>query len=50
MQEFNDLIDPLFAQIRKNSDENLHLAELRDSLLPRLMSGELSVVDLGDAK
>lgn len=38
MQEFNDLIDPLFAQIRGNSDENLRLAALRDTLLPRLMS------------
>lgn len=50
MREFNDLIDPLFAQIRENIDENLRLTELRDSLLPRLMSGELSVADLGDAK
>lgn len=49
-QEFNILIDPLFAQIRENSEENLRLAELRDTLLPRLMSGELSVADLGDAK
>ena len=46
MQEFNNLIDSFFAQIRKNSDENLRLTELRDTLLPRLMSGELSVTDL----
>ncbi|MEA4939600.1 MAG: restriction endonuclease subunit S [Christensenella sp.] len=50
MQEFNNLIAPLFAQIRENSDENCRLAELRDVLLPKLMSGELSVADLGDAK
>jgi type I restriction enzyme S subunit len=50
MQEFNDLITPLFVQIRENRDENAHLAELRDALLPRLMSGELSVAELGDAK
>lgn len=50
MQEFNNLIAPLFAQIRENSDENRRLAELRDVLLPKLMSGELSVADLGDAK
>jgi type I restriction enzyme S subunit len=48
MQKFNDLIAPLFDQIRKNSDENLRLAELRDALLPKLMSGELSVANLGD--
>ena len=50
MQEFNTLIDPLFAQIRENSDENLQLGKLRDTLLPRLMSGELSVADLGGPK
>ncbi|MGJ4851630.1 restriction endonuclease subunit S [Bacillota bacterium Meth-B3] len=50
MQEFDNLIAPLFAQIRENSDENRRLAELRDVLLPKLMSGELSVTNLGDAK
>ena len=43
MDAFNALITPLFAQIRNNSDENLILAELRDTLLPRLMSGVLSI-------
>lgn len=41
--QFSTMIDPLFAQIRRNSDENRHLATLRDTLLPRLMSGELPV-------
>lgn len=50
MEQFNALIDPLFAKIRANHDENLHLTEIRDVLLPKLMSGELSVADLGDAK
>ena len=50
MWKFNDLIDPLFAQIRVNSDENLRFAKLRDILLPRLMSGELSIADLSDNK
>jgi len=40
------LIDTVFA----NGLENETLAMTRDSLLPRLMSGELSVTDLGDAK
>jgi type I restriction enzyme S subunit len=43
MEEFNALIEPLFAQIRCNSEENARLAEIRDSLLPKLMSGELSI-------
>jgi len=46
MAEFNTLIAPLFAQIRNNNDENFRLATMRDTLLPRLMSGELSVADL----
>ena len=46
MQEFNALIEPLFSQIRNNSNENLRLAETRDTLLPKLMSGELSVAEV----
>jgi type I restriction enzyme S subunit len=44
LEEFNALIKPFFEQIRVNSDENQRLSTLRDALLPRLMSGELSVV------
>lgn len=40
-------IAPLFSSIREqiavNVSENQHLTRLRDSLLPKLMSGELSV-------
>jgi len=50
MERFNALIDPLFTKMRANHDENLYLAETRDVLLPRLMSGELSVADLGGGK
>ncbi|GHS88983.1 hypothetical protein FACS189487_08330 [Campylobacterota bacterium] len=37
--------DSLSAQIREKEYESAHLAALRDTLLPRLMSGELSVAD-----
>ncbi|MDR1015533.1 MAG: restriction endonuclease subunit S [Coriobacteriales bacterium] len=47
MVQFNDTVDSLFVQIRNHHDENLRLAALRDTLLPRLMSGELSVADAG---
>jgi type I restriction enzyme S subunit len=50
MEEYNLLIDPMFVQIRENHDESRRLAELRDTLLPRLMSGELSVADIEAAK
>ena len=46
IEAFNALIVPLFAKIRNNSNENLSLAKTRDTLLPRLMSGELSVAGL----
>lgn len=39
--EFGKLIEPLFASIRHNSDQIKILAELRDTLLPRLISGQL---------
>lgn len=45
LSSFDDLIQPIFAQIRNLRDENAHLADLRDTLLPRLMSGELDVSD-----
>lgn len=46
LNAFDDLIQPIFAQIRNLKDENIRLADLRDSLLPRLMSGELDVSDI----
>lgn len=44
-QAFDWQIEPLFAQIRAASEESRTLAETRDLLLPRLMSGELRVAD-----
>ena len=46
--DFDKLIQPLFSKIRNLRGENASLAALRDSLLPKLMSGELdvSVVDI----
>jgi type I restriction enzyme S subunit len=42
-QAFAKSIEPLFAQIRANSDQSRTLATVRDTLLPKLLSGELSV-------
>ena len=39
-------IQPMMEAIHNNSEENMRLAALRDSLLPRLMSGELDVSEL----
>ncbi len=43
MNNFNNVINPLFSLFRKNIEENTRLAQLRDTLLPKLMSGEIDV-------
>ena len=46
LQQFNEIIHPMIEVIYTNHCQSEHLAALRDTLLPRLMSGELSVADL----
>lgn len=43
-----DLLSGIRKQIAANQAENANLVAIRDSLLPRLMSGELSVSDIDD--
>lgn len=43
MDSFTETVTPLFEQIWANEDENTKLAEVRDALLPKLMSGEIDV-------
>lgn len=43
---FSAVVAPMYAQIRINALENARLKGLRDSLLPRLMSGEIDVSDI----
>ena len=43
---YEDVVGAQFRQMQANQAENDNLAAIRDSLLPRLMSGELSVADL----
>lgn len=40
---FTELVTPLFHMIGANKQENSQLARMRDSLLPKLMSGEINV-------
>ena len=42
---FDKLVEPLLGQIRANLHQSRTLATLRDTLLPKLLSGELSVCD-----
>lgn len=41
IQEFGNLVLPMITTILRNCRENARLAQLRDTLLPRLMSGKL---------
>jgi type I restriction enzyme S subunit len=43
VRSFENRITPIYKAILNNSIESAHLSVLRDSLLPRLMSGEIQV-------
>lgn len=43
LKEFDAFVSPLFDAMLNANRENLKLATIRDSLLPKLMSGELDV-------
>lgn len=45
-EKFDQIVDPLMEKIKKNQKENKYLEELRDTLLPKLMSGEIRVNDI----
>ena len=46
LDEFDEITSPMIWQIVNNSLENKRLATLRDSLLPKLMSGEINVSEI----
>jgi len=50
IHQFEAIVHPMDVSIESNYTENRNLEALRDTLLPRLMSGELSVFDIDDAK
>ena len=43
---FETVVRPMDDMVRTNYEENCRLQELRDALLPRLMSGEVDVSDI----
>lgn len=43
MEKFNAIIKPIFYKIRENCFENKNLEQLRDTLLPKLMNGEIDL-------
>jgi type I restriction enzyme S subunit len=44
--DFNNILKPIIQQLMVNVAGNHRLANIRDTLLPRLMSGELSVANI----
>ena len=43
VKQFGDIVMPYFTTILRNLKENQRLAALRDTLLPKLMKGEIEV-------
>ena len=41
--EFNNTVRPLFKKIKLNEEQNMTLTQLRDTLLPKLMNGEIDL-------
>ena len=46
LNKYNYQVEPLFSLIRTNEDAIKSLSKLRDTLLPKLMSGELDVSEV----
>ena len=43
---FEETVTPMYSQMQENEKQSANLANIRDTLLPRLMSGELEVSDI----
>lgn len=48
LKKYADMMNSKFDMMLNNSIENIALSKLRDTLLPRLMSGELAITDVDD--
>ena len=48
IRAFTDISKPMFECINRNTEHSRTLATVRDTLLPKLLSGELSVANLED--
>lgn len=44
-EKFTAIINPYYEKVRITAEENETLVKLRDTLLPKLMSGELRITD-----
>ena len=46
LQRFDEIVKPIFLLIQNNTRELHRIAKMRDTLLPKLMSGEIDVSNL----
>ena len=46
INKFHTIVKPIFNQIKLNQIENSNLIQLRDTILPKLMSGEIDVSEV----
>lgn len=46
MSQFTDILEPIFKKLWANQIENEEMSSLRDTLLPKLMSGEIDVANI----
>ncbi|NEU29173.1 restriction endonuclease subunit S [bacterium LRH843] len=45
IEEFSSLVTPFFEMLSEKEEENISLKNLRDTLLPKLLSGEIELPD-----
>lgn len=46
LESFHDIVAPIFSEIKENQKQTKNLSLLRDTLLPKLMSGEIDVSEI----
>jgi len=46
LEKFENIVSPMYSTMQENTKESKILANTRDTLLPKLMSGELDVSDI----
>lgn len=46
LKEFEEIVSPMYKEMQENDKQSTTLGKLRDTLLPKLMSGEIDVSDV----
>lgn len=46
MDKFDEFVTPMFEEMREVVRENKQLSEIRDSILTKLMSGEIDISEI----